>query len=257
MAIIEDFNVHNPDLQPWDPRIKKIAMMDFPSHEYGGYLDAQQFIVYLHCQRKIGWAITTDLVMQIPVATIMNIMRDEMQPLIDGEYKKLQEMAGGSVDIYGNAIKTIDTSFSLIHNDGKLEGVSTGLITAQLSEEEQYQVWCKQASNHNNGKQEGFVYVGKPGDYEWKQVGWTAEGFISKQEPTSTGMVVQQNLKKLFPALMEIVNCPVCGRLNNKHKQMSLDRMIIHLNDEHQWTREQVADWLESLDIDLGMKENV
>lgn len=30
--------------------------------------------------------------------------------------------------------------------------------------------------------------------------------------------------------------------------------VIIHLNDIHRWTREQIADWLETLDVDLRFK---
>lgn len=30
-------------------------------------------------------------------------------------------------------------------------------------------------------------------------------------------------------------------------KEQSLRHIIINLNDEHRWTREQIADWLESL----------
>jgi hypothetical protein len=35
--------------------------------------------------------------------------------------------------------------------------------------------------------------------------------------------------------------CPVCRRL----KPRQLERLIIHLNDEHRWERKQIADWLE------------
>jgi hypothetical protein len=34
-------------------------------------------------------------------------------------------------------------------------------------------------------------------------------------------------------------------------KSGRLREMIIHLNDHHKWTREQIADWLETLDLDL------
>jgi hypothetical protein len=33
--------------------------------------------------------------------------------------------------------------------------------------------------------------------------------------------------------------------------QFYLSSVIIHLNDDHAWTREQVADWIETLDVDL------
>lgn len=37
-------------------------------------------------------------------------------------------------------------------------------------------------------------------------------------------------------------------------KAPHLQATIIHLNDAHHWTREQIADWLETLDHDLTFK---
>jgi hypothetical protein len=251
--LLEDFTMDNPDLQPWDPRIKKIAVQDMPPWEHGGWADAYKFIIYLHCKRKIGWAITKDMVMQVPEATVMLMMQDQMQTLIDEEYKKLQGMAGGSVDIYGHPIKTLDTKFFPIWQDSNLQGISAGVVTAQLTPEEQYQVWCKQAESLK-----GATAPGVPTEKIWYPNNDTTDGFITKPS-TATGSIVQRNLKKLFPGLVELVTCPVCKNKDATMipQQMQLDRAIIHLNDTHAWSREAVADWLESLDIDLGMKENV
>lgn len=38
-----------------------------------------------------------------------------------------------------------------------------------------------------------------------------------------------------------------------KHK-VRIKTLIMHLNDSHKWTREQIADWLETLDVDLSFK---
>lgn len=35
-----------------------------------------------------------------------------------------------------------------------------------------------------------------------------------------------------------------------------LSVIIIHLNDAHKWSREAIADWLESLDIDLSFRSD-
>lgn len=249
--IVEDFSKNHPDFKPWDPRIKEIVVADLPAYEHGGYLDAYQFIVYLHCKRKIGWAVTAELLAEVSASYIVELLRNAMQEHIDAEYKKLQEMAGGSVDIYGNPIKIVDVKqgFGPLWNKDKLEAVSMGLVTAQLTPEEQFDVWLNQANSLKQGNT-GFIYD-KPG---WSPTGWTAEGAI--QSGPDVGSIVQRNLKKLFPALSETVKCPKCATLD-KSCSRTLDRMIIHLNDEHNWTREQVADWLESLDIDLGMKEDV
>lgn len=54
-------------------------------------------------------------------------------------------------------------------------------------------------------------------------------------------------LRKL-PGLWEDVVHPV-----TKHTD-KLQHVIINLNDKQRWTREQIADWLETLDIDLRFK---
>lgn len=51
-----------------------------------------------------------------------------------------------------------------------------------------------------------------------------------------------------LPGLDEIVVHPV---FKNKD---SLRRVVISLNDSHRWSREQIADWLETLDVDITFK---
>lgn len=51
-----------------------------------------------------------------------------------------------------------------------------------------------------------------------------------------------------MPGLKEMVKHPVLPYHD------SLEIVIISLNDHHGWTREQIADWLETLDIDLTFK---
>lgn len=55
-------------------------------------------------------------------------------------------------------------------------------------------------------------------------------------------------LSKVLPALaLEQVSSP-CDHVIWRG---DLQSIIVHLNDNHQWTREQIADWLDSLDVDL------
>lgn len=74
----------------------------------------------------------------------------------------------------------------------------------------------------------------------------------------TSGKTISSEIVKLFPALMTVHKvCPQCI----KGVVARLEKIIIHLNDEHQWTREQIADWLEviSMDddsIDLTIKED-
>lgn len=47
-----------------------------------------------------------------------------------------------------------------------------------------------------------------------------------------------------------LVHCPYCLSMGGH----SLEAIIVHLNDEHLWTREEIADWLDTLDdIDITL----
>lgn len=75
-----------------------------------------------------------------------------------------------------------------------------------------------------------------------------------KKFPTVSGATVVDQLAVLFPALLEhYARCP------EKHcakdgKAATLKEQIIHLNDHHKYTRERIADWLDSLDVDLTLQ---
>jgi hypothetical protein len=245
--LLEDFTMDHPDLQPWDPRIKNIVVQEMPHWEHGGWADAYKFIIFLHCQQKIGWAVTAELIQTANAEFIISLMRKEAQYVIDSVYKKFQEEAGGAVDILGKPIKKFKLAVAW-HVDQVIDAVSMvdEFEVVQMSDEEQYQMWCKQAESL---QKEGFTYIG-PSSIIPQHVGFETAG-------NSTGSIVQRNLKKLFPGLVELVTCPVCKNKDAtiEPQQMQLDRAIIHLNDTHSWTREDVADWLESLDVDIAMKE--
>lgn len=57
-------------------------------------------------------------------------------------------------------------------------------------------------------------------------------------------------MRKTFPALNEFVFCPAesCAELDDNEDLFGL---VQHLNDDHQWKREDIATWLEELDLDL------
>lgn len=82
---------------------------------------------------------------------------------------------------------------------------------------------------------------------------------------------VTEELAKLVPAIETAeVRCPAAGKRLARRanwspnavppkcgygkKKSSLNAIIIHLNDGHKWTREQIADWLDTLDIDLTLQ---
>lgn len=81
----------------------------------------------------------------------------------------------------------------------------------------------------------------------------------------SYGMGNSGNLmKNICPGLTEIVNLPCgCQSILGAPLKNTVENVIIHLNDkdEHmgvkkEWSREEIADWLESLDVDLSLRDN-
>lgn len=68
-----------------------------------------------------------------------------------------------------------------------------------------------------------------------------------KREP---GEIVPRNLERLFHCLEDVVKkCPETIKAIETsevqcRKKLPLGAMIVHLNDDHGWTREQIAEWL-------------
>lgn len=63
-------------------------------------------------------------------------------------------------------------------------------------------------------------------------------------------------LDKVFPVMNQLIKCPVKRQMRPlpfmKHEHWQfLGYMLIHLNDYHKWSRERIADWLETLDLDI------
>lgn len=55
-------------------------------------------------------------------------------------------------------------------------------------------------------------------------------------------MVNSTNLAWLFPFLHYYDACPGCGAAN------TVFNIIPHLNDDHKWTREQIAEWVATVE---------
>jgi hypothetical protein len=60
------------------------------------------------------------------------------------------------------------------------------------------------------------------------------------------GPQVVRTLAELVPDLHAVVQMPCECRRSD-----ALDQVIVHLNDHCRWTRVQIADWLDTLDLDL------
>lgn len=66
--------------------------------------------------------------------------------------------------------------------------------------------------------------------------------------PTSDRAI--DELEALYPQLLTVdVPCPACG-----DGDRILLSIIVHLNDDHRWTRERIADWVETLEtpVEVG-----
>lgn len=61
-----------------------------------------------------------------------------------------------------------------------------------------------------------------------------------------TGNAIDSGLITVYPELSEVVTtCPVC------RWDCTLYAAVAHLNDMHDWTREAIADWLDSQVLEL------
>ncbi len=56
-------------------------------------------------------------------------------------------------------------------------------------------------------------------------------------------------LSARFPMLSQPAPCPACS------SQQTLFAVIMHLNDCHRWSRTQVADWVQELELPGGDEE--
>lgn len=72
------------------------------------------------------------------------------------------------------------------------------------------------------------------------------------REAREPGEVVPRNLERLFHCLEDVVKrCPETAvesapatETGHCRKRLPLGAMIVHLNDDHGWSREQIAEWL-------------
>ena len=64
--------------------------------------------------------------------------------------------------------------------------------------------------------------------------------------PSETGPAnPSRDLEWFFACLDNVKRCPA----ENCKKKLSLAALIVHLNDDHRWSREQIADWVSGQQI--------
>lgn len=71
-------------------------------------------------------------------------------------------------------------------------------------------------------------------------------GMVGKKPKSNHAMVTQ--LVAHIPGINESAKCPECSSVS------PIFHMIQHINDVHRWKREEIADWLETLDADLTVQ---
>lgn len=89
----------------------------------------------------------------------------------------------------------------------------------------------------------GDFYADEYGNISGGGGGWQVAGY------TTDGGNYRQPEVDILPGVNEVVKHPVTG------DKRTIEYIIINLNDSHMWTRDQIADWLETLDVDLTFKE--
>lgn len=101
------------------------------------------------------------------------------------------------------------------------------------------------------------------GAFKWSDVEWSDCGPITYTFTAPAGWTFWppsesspvNELENLVPALNHHKQvCPQRRRCSQRGQTVTLRNLIIHLNDDHKWSRERIADWLETLDVDLTLK---
>lgn len=89
----------------------------------------------------------------------------------------------------------------------------------------------------------------------WSAGSWSTTG--TQWVPISPSGGIYNQLLKVCPSLATFESkCPACrGTRKFNPEPQNLGNLIPHLNDSHKWTREHIANWLDSLeDVDLTIR---
>lgn len=105
-----------------------------------------------------------------------------------------------------------------------------------------------------NGYMSAQVVLDETANWEKFIKGNVFEKFFQSMTKKAVGEDIDTVLGKGIPGFHTMMQrCPVKG-CENAVGQCHLRDTIIHLNDQHKWPREQIADWLDTLDHDLRFK---
>jgi hypothetical protein len=73
--------------------------------------------------------------------------------------------------------------------------------------------------------------------------GAAIDGLNGRKMP-NMGLAVTDTLRAHYPFMTQDADCPVCG----DEYAANVDCVMVHLNDAHRWSREQIADWVEQFE---------
>lgn len=103
-------------------------------------------------------------------------------------------------------------------------------------------------------------YDGPKGSAMWHIIKDWAQQFdtvsYNTQAITGSPKETTSQLSKQLPGVDAIVTCPACTVTDSPPWEKSLWYIIQHLNDQHEWSRERIADFLDELpdEIDITFK---
>lgn len=69
-------------------------------------------------------------------------------------------------------------------------------------------------------------------------------------EQYKPGDMSPSNLALLLPGMDSYTFCPACAEKDGDTSELQLYTLIQHVNDYHDWSRAQIADWLDKLNDD-------
>lgn len=259
-----------------DPRVKEVKVfktdIDFSIH-FGVVLD-----VGTDTKAYIEHTVSDELLAQYGTLT-ENWLTDAILVTLDKKIKESYPLGSpGNMTVVSNPYIDKDSAFILgpnataAFNDAKIawdKVIASSNFGKELAkpkpvpvppdEDKKYHVSASDA--FNNALEATTKHLKKMqstshawGDIEADIIKHINEAKLAYQKqqskyPGFSGSVVQDSLRNVLPCLYEQVKCPKCGRKD------AMSDMIIHLNDQEMWSREQIADWAESLDIDISVRE--
>lgn len=89
----------------------------------------------------------------------------------------------------------------------------------------------------------------------WMEVDITESGEVSINDSEYV-IQMMKSLEKKFPVLRQQRGCHLCYPFHPEDHLEPLSTLVPHFNDLHEWSINEIADWLEEQDLDIQIKEH-